>query len=84
MTVEEMPEVLMAKDIAKFLGIHESAAHNLLKSGQMPVICIRRSQRTRLRVWKKVFIKWLEGEYEVKERDIKKVMLLRSADLSNR
>lgn len=75
--IEDLPEVLMAKDISSFLNVNESAAHDLLKSGQMPVICIRRSQKTRLRVWKKVFIKWLEGEYEVKERDLKKIKLVR-------
>lgn len=58
MTKDELPEVMGVNDIKEFLGIGINQAYELVNSGQFHVVRIGRV----IRVSKKVFFDWLEGE----------------------
>jgi Helix-turn-helix domain len=57
MSKEDLPDVLEAEDIKKFLNIGINQTYELCNSGQFHVVRIGR----RIRVSKQVFLKWFEG-----------------------
>lgn len=60
---EDLPDVLEAEDIKKFLNIGINQTYDLCNSGQFHVIRIGR----RIRVSKQVFLNWFEGNQSVEE-----------------
>lgn len=57
-TIEELPLVLKADDIASAMGISRAFAYQLLRSKGFPTIYIGR----RMVVYRESFIKWLENQ----------------------
>ena len=57
--LEDYPAILNVSDIQKILGIGRVQAYELVNSSQFHVVRIGR----RIKVMKKVFINWLEGNY---------------------
>jgi Helix-turn-helix domain len=55
--LDNYPDVLNVSDIQKILGIGRRQAYELVNSGVFHVVKIGR----RIKVSKKIFIKWLEG-----------------------
>lgn len=66
MTKDDLPEVLGVTDIKEFLGIGINQAYELVNSGQFHVVRIGRV----IRVSKKVFLDWLEGNGTQEEKII--------------
>ncbi|MGF9909557.1 helix-turn-helix domain-containing protein [Brevibacillus porteri] len=60
---EDLPDVLEAEDIKKFLNIGINQTYDLCSSGQFHVIRIGR----RIRVSKQVFLNWFEGSQSAEE-----------------
>lgn len=56
------PEVLNVEDIQAILGIGRRQAYELVSSGQFHTVRVGK----RIKIFKAVFIRWLQGE-EIKE-----------------
>lgn len=65
-TLADLPECLMATDVAGYLGIAKAKAYELCKSEGFPKITIGK----RIIVPKSAFANWIENEASVTSRDV--------------